>query len=49
MNNAFYFILHFHHEFFGYVGKRLHKKPKVNFEVYDATNWNANSYDKRIA
>ena len=26
-------------DFFGYVGKRLDKMGKINFEIYDVTNW----------
>ena len=26
-------------EFFGQVGKRLDKKAKVKFKLYDVTNW----------
>ena len=46
-NSAFYFIikaisflryLYFSPGFFGYVGKRLDKKAKVNFKIYDVTN-----------
>ena len=29
-------------------GKRLDKKAKVNFEIYDATIWNAENYNKDI-
>ena len=28
-----------------HVGKRLDKKAKVNFEIYDVTNWEANDYN----
>ena len=58
MNNAFYFILKalfllkiftFFPDFFGSVGKWLDKKAKVNFKIYDATDWNINIYNKHIA
>ena len=29
-------------DFFGHVGKRLYKKAKVNFEIYDVTEWETN-------
>ena len=46
MKNAFYFMLKalfvleiFKFLFcFGYVKKRLHKKAKVNFKIYDVTD-----------
>ena len=34
--------------FFGYVGKQLDKKAKVNFKVYGVTNWNKNYYNNHI-
>ena len=34
---------------FGHVGKRLDKKAKFNFKVYDITNWQTNNYNTRIA
>ena len=49
MKNAFYFILKalfvlkmlkFFTNFSGYVGKWLDKRAKVNFKIYDVTNWN---------
>ena len=36
MKNAFYFTLKFFLEIFG---KRLDKNTKVNFKIYDVTNW----------
>ena len=58
MNNALYFILKalfvleiFQYLFwlFGYVGKRLDKKAKVNSKICDVTNWITNNYKKHIA
>ena len=48
MENTFYFMLKtyfilkiftFLSWLFGHVGKRLDKKPKVNFKIYDVTDW----------
>ena len=36
-------------DFFGYIGKQLDKKAKVNFKIYDVANWNTKSYNKHIA
>ena len=33
---------------FGYVEKRLDKKGKVNFKIYDITNWRTNNYNRHI-
>ena len=59
MNNAFYFILKalsvlkiftfFFPDFFGYIKKRIDKKAKVNFKIYDITNWNTNNNNTHIA
>ena len=58
MGNAFYFVLKafsvlkifkFLSWLFGHVGKRLHEKTKVNFKIYDATDWTANSSNTHIA
>ena len=52
MNNVFYFILK---AFFvksfclNHTEKLLYKKAKVNFKIYDFTNWIANNYNKHIA
>ena len=35
--------------FFGYIGKQLDEKAKVNFKIYDATNRNTRNYNKLIA
>ena len=35
--------------FFGHVGKRLHKKAKVDFKLYDVIYVEANSYNTNIA
>ena len=34
---------------FGYVEKRLNKKAKVNFKIYDVTDWTRNNYNIHIA
>ena len=59
MKKAFYFylkalfifeIFQFMFWIFGHVGKRLDKKAKVNFNIYDVTNWvtnNCNTYTVR--
>ena len=56
MENVFYFtltalflikIFKFLSVLFGYVVKRLGKKAKVNFKIYEATDWitnNCNTY-----
>ena len=31
-------------DFFGYVGQRLDKRPKTNFEIYDVSNWKTKNY-----
>ena len=58
MKNAFYFMLKalfvleiykFLSYLLGYVEKRLDTKAKVNFKIYDVTNWTANNYSKYIA
>ena len=54
MKNAFYFMLKALFVFgifkflswsFGHVGKRLDKKTKINFEIYDVTDWETNNYN----
>ena len=56
--NAFYFmfkalfvlkISNFCWLFFGHAGKPIDKKTKVNFKIYDVTDWGANSYNTHIA
>ena len=51
MKNAFYFTiklfsfwryLNFCPDFFGYEGKRLDKKAKINFKIYDVISWGTN-------
>ena len=37
---SYYRYIHFYPGFFGYEGKRFHKKTKINFEIYDIINWN---------
>ena len=29
---------------FGYIGKWLDKEARVNFKIYDVTDWTTNSY-----
>ena len=52
MKNAFYFMLKalsvlkmftFLSLLFGYAEKRLDKKTRVNFKIYDVTDWTANN------
>ena len=58
MKNAFYVMLkalysqkifEFLSKLFGYVGKRLDKKAKVNFKIYYFTDWTTNNYNTHIA
>ena len=34
---------------FGHVEKRLDKKVKINFKIYDVTDWTTNNYNTHIA
>ena len=34
---------------FGYVGKRLYNKAKINFKLYDVTDWETNNYNTHIS
>ena len=36
--------LNFCHDFFGHREKWLDRKAKVNFKIYDVTNWETNNY-----
>ena len=54
MKNAFYFMFktrfllekfEFLSRLFGYVEKQLDKVAKVNFKIYDITDWTANNYN----
>ena len=54
MKNTFYFmskalfpleILRLLPLLFGYVKKWLDKKAKVNFKIYDVTDWTTNNYN----
>ena len=36
--------LTFCHDFCDHLGKRLHKKTKVNFKIFDVTDWETNNY-----
>ena len=54
MKNAFYFMLKalfvlkiftFLPLLFGYVEKQLDKKARVNFKIYDVTDWTTNNYN----
>ena len=58
MKNPFYFLFHlkgslylkyFSFDFCGYVGKWLDKKAKVNFNIYNVTNWEINNCNTHIA
>ena len=40
--------LQFYLDFFGYIRKRLDKKAKVNFQIYDVTNWNTKNHNRHI-
>ena len=35
--------------FLSHVGKRLDKKAKVNFKIYDIATWETNNYNAHIA
>ena len=57
MKNTFYYtlktvfvlkIFKFLSWLFGKEEKRLDKKVKVNFKVYDVTTWEANNYNTNI-
>ena len=49
IRNAFYLeIFTFLSGFSGYVEKRLDKKVKVNFKIYDVTDWTTNNYNTYI-
>ena len=58
MKNVFYFTLKalfileiviFLPWLFSYVEKQLDKKVKVNFKIYDITDWETNNYNTHIA
>ena len=58
MKNAFYFILkplfvlkifNFFPDILSHVGKRLDKKAKANFKIYDVIKWETNNYKTHIA
>ena len=58
MKNVFHFILKalftsqisiFCPDVFRNVGKRLDKKAKVNFKIYDIKIWETNNYHTHIA
>ena len=42
--NAFYFML----KSLFVLEKRLNKKAKVNFEIYDVTEWTPNNYNAHL-
>ena len=46
---SFLRYLHFSPDFLGFARKRLDKKAKENFKIYDVTNWNANNHKEHIA
>ena len=45
---SFLRYLQFFPDSFGHIGKQLDKKSKVNFKIYDVTNWNTKNYNKHI-
>ena len=58
MKNALYFILKalfvlkilkFFLDFLGMSEKRLDKKDRINFEIYDVTAWLTKNYNTYIA
>ena len=46
---SFLRYINFCPNFFVHVGKRLHTKAKVNFKVYDITDWQINNCNTHIA
>ena len=57
MKNALYFmfkalfileIFTFLSWLFRYIEKRVDKKPKINFKIYDITGWTTNNFDTYI-
>ena len=46
---SFLRYLDFFPDFFSQVGKRLHKKAKINFRIDDIIKWYTNNYDTPIA
>ena len=38
--------LNFCSDYFGHAEKRFDMKTKVNFKIYDTTNWETNHYSK---
>ena len=36
-------------DLFGHVERRLDKKAKIHFEIYDVTEWETNYYNTNIA
>ena len=49
MKNVFHFVLKFYPDFIDHVGKRLDKKAKVDFKIYDVTNWTINNCNTDLA
>ena len=52
MKNPFYFMLkalNFCHELFRHVRKRLNKKVRINFKMYNVTDWGTNNGNILIA
>ena len=49
MKNVFHFVLKFYPDFIDHVGKRLDKKAKVDFKIYDVTNWTINNCNADLA
>ena len=57
IKNAFYFMLkalfvleiwRFMYWLFGYIEYYLNKAAKINFKIYDVTDWIANNYNTHI-
>ena len=57
MKNAFYFMLKaffvleiftFLSSLFGYAENRLNEMAKINFKIYDITDWTTNNYNTHI-
>ena len=42
------FLFYFCSDFFGHVGKWFDKKAKVDFKIYDVTNWETNNCNTHI-
>ena len=49
IQKIFKYLKYFCSDFYGYVGKWLDKKAKVNFNIYNVTNWEINNCNTHIA